>query len=429
MIYCTAPFTSILLDTDKTVKPCCAYGSGPDSDKDRWFGKLTNDSKSLSTILKSEERIEIQEQVLKGEIPSNCYGCEIRYKETGHALRLDDRYRVKDSDFPDGFLSKDWQKGITVLEVNSNNTCNLACSMCNSHFSTAWLKYEKQTTSSASYAEYVPHPKHSWIYASSDTEPISLVEQLKEIDLTFLTQIIFKGGEPFMNPDLLPCLQYFSEIGILSNLSVGFNTNGTILNKEIRSIKQLLSKANEVVFSISVDGVGDVQTYIRHSPKDFASIANIEKFIEFWDDLENLNLQMFTTISIYNIFSLDKIVKWWLGLRERYESSWRGEVLHTKFPPQQTFGLNHFVIEPKILSIHVLDQKTINELIQYYINKNNEYYKPVIAGLNAYDYLGDDMQLKMIDYTLDMDKIKGQDVFKAVPELKPIFERNGIKNG
>jgi hypothetical protein len=27
----------------------------------------------------------------------------------------------------------------------------------------------------------------------------------------------------------------------------------------------------------------------------------------------------------------------------------------------------------------------------------------------------------MIRYTLDMDKIKGQDVFKAVPELKPIF--------
>jgi hypothetical protein len=87
------------------------------------------------------------------------------------------------------------------------------------------------------------------------------------------------------------------------------------------------------------------------------------------------------------------------------------------------------VIEPKILSIHVLDQKTINDLIQYYTNKDrNEYYKSVIVGLNAYEYLGDDMQLKMIDYTLDMDRIKGQDVFKAVPELKPIFERN-IKNG
>jgi organic radical activating enzyme len=402
MIFCTAPFTGLLVDADVTIKPCCAWGSNIKAETHLGFGKLTDDPNSLLDIINSKERAAVQEQILKGETPPNCRGCEIRYNQTGHALNYDDRYRVKSAEFPDGYLSKDWQKGITVLEINSNNTCNLACGMCNSHFSSAWLKYEQQISKTALYRNDFPH--------RPPTVPVDLIAQLKKIDLTFLDQVIFKGGEPLMNPDLLLCLQYFSDIGILSNISIFFNTNGTILNKEMESVKQLLDKTKKVIMVISVDGVDEVQTYIRYSPKNFASTANIENFIDYFTGMQNVNIYCFPTISVYNIFSLDKIVEWGQRITKKHDRI-------QDFPVR----LDHFVISPDFLSINVLSQTIINELIQHYTDKDPVYYKSLIFGLKAYEYLGDKTQYTMIRYTLDMDKIKGQDVFKAVPELKPIF--------
>ena len=87
MIFCTAPFTGLLVDADMTIKPCCAWGSNIKAETHLGFGKLTDDPNSLLDIINSKERATVQEQILKGETPPNCRGCEIRYNQTGHALR------------------------------------------------------------------------------------------------------------------------------------------------------------------------------------------------------------------------------------------------------------------------------------------------------------------------------------------------------
>ena len=58
---------------------------------------------------------------------------------------------------------------------------------------------------------------------------------LKELNLSELKVVMFKGGEPMLNEETLEALRYFDELNLLSNLEIIVFTNGTIIHKEILS--------------------------------------------------------------------------------------------------------------------------------------------------------------------------------------------------
>ena len=60
MPLCTAPFHSVLIDTDKTVKPCCAWDDGP-------IGNIKFER--MEDILNGTKLKAVQEQMLKNEWP------------------------------------------------------------------------------------------------------------------------------------------------------------------------------------------------------------------------------------------------------------------------------------------------------------------------------------------------------------------------
>ena len=217
--------------------------------------------------------------------------------------------------------------------------------------------------------------------------------------------LTIKGGEPFMNLELLPILQHLLEINVLQDVIIKLVTNGTILGKEIKEIKLLLEKAKSVKINISVDGVGDVGTYIRYSPQKFAKVENIEKFLKTFEGQRNVKFMLYPSIQIYNIFSIDKLVEWWGTMVNKYENVY------------DYVELNHFVLGPDYLSVAALQPHTIKKIIQYYKNKGDQRYEKLITSLCKVTYLGDQVHNKMVKYTLEMDKIKGQNVFESIPDL------------
>ena len=395
---CSAPFTGILIDTDKSIKPCCSYGDHnpfgrpPDAttlQNNNDFGVMS-DSYRLKDIIESKQRKRIQDITRKNKIPIGCRTCDGRYQRTGQSQKMHWVSLPEDG----GRLYPGWQDNITSLELNNSNTCNLSCAPCNSFFSSSWLKYEEMLLS-----DNIRHRK------LPPTASFNLVPHLKEIDLTHLKVLTIKGGEPFMNPELLPVLQHLLEINVLQDVIIKLVTNGTILGKEIKEIKLLLEKAKMIKITISVDGVGDVGTYIRYSPQQFAKVENIEKFLITFEDQRNVKFILFPSIQVYNIFSLDKIVEWWGTMVNKYENVY------------DFIDLNHFVIEPNYLSVSVLRPHIIEEIIQYYKNKGDQRYEKLITSLCKITYLGDQVHNKMVKYTLEMDKIKGQNVFESIPDL------------
>jgi hypothetical protein len=138
---------------------------------------------------------------------------------------------------------------------------------------------------------------------------------------------------------------------------------------------------------------------------------------------------MMPTIMVYNVFSLDKLLEWWLfELKPRYDNA----NIKTIYP---SFHSSHFLRNKSWLTLSTLQPVTINRLIEYYEEKSNnpKYislneksnikshanpFENLIHVLKNTKYGGDILHDQMVKYTKDMDKIKGQNVLNVVPELE-----------
>src|SRR5689334_11591242 len=112
--FCTAPFTSAVVDPDKGVRPCCTFEGR--------LGSLRE--QPLADIVASPAWKEVQGQITRGDLPAGCAKCWQREKATGWSPRL---CFLEARSARNG----EWRRGITEIEVNSSNVCNLACTHCN----------------------------------------------------------------------------------------------------------------------------------------------------------------------------------------------------------------------------------------------------------------------------------------------------------
>ena len=85
--------------------------------------------------------------------------------------------------------------------------------------------------------------------------------------------------------------------------------------------------------------------------------------------------------------------------------------------------LYNYVVNPAYLSLSALQPNTINKLIDHYKKifidkKYGNIFANTIDVLKTTQYGGNILHDQMVRYTNDMDKLKGQDILNAVPELK-----------
>ena len=373
--YCTAPFTAATIDPDKGVRPCSCF--------EGVLGNL-HDS-SLRDILGSPQWKNVRAEMERGDLPKGCTSCYEREKATGWSDR---------KLFIEARATKNgqWSKGFTELEINSTNVCNLACTHCSPDFSSRWMHLIKRLEQ-----ENVPHYRRTGEIHKADPE--AMVRHVAGLDLSHLDVVCFKGGEPMLNPDVRAVLRYLDERGILKKVRVTFVTNGSVVDEEILD---LLRRAESVLMSISVDGIGKVQEYIRRGPSE---IPRIERFIEAFATLKKIEFTLSISIMAYNVFSLDRITQWWNGFRDVYP----GKMRYPLF-----FLLE--VISPPILSVNVLQDATRRELLAKYRGLSDANYAAVIAALEQ-PFGGAQIHNDFVEYTRGMDRIWKSDVLDAVPEL------------
>jgi len=376
--FCTAPFTAFLVDPDKGVRPCCDFE-----------GHLGNiREQPLSEILGSPGWKKVRDQVSRDQLPDGCVGCYKREKATGWSVRQDylTRRATKNGQ---------WKKGLTEIEINSTNVCNLTCTHCSADFSTGWLSLLPKLQEAS-----VPH------YRGLDKQilkpdPENIVRQLAGVDLSHMDLVRFKGGEPMLNPDVPAVLRYFKERGRLGQMEVSIVSNGSVVNEEVL---ELLRAAKTVSMCISVDGTGEVQDYIRRGP---SGISRIERFIAAFAALPTIMFNLSISVMAYNVFSLDRISAWWNGLDQQYPGKLRQPL---RFPL--------YVIQPPILSVRVLQDGTRKKLIDKYRHLHDANYSHVLKALKQ-SFAGPKIHNDFVAYTLGMDKIWKSDVLKIVPELEP----------
>jgi MoaA/NifB/PqqE/SkfB family radical SAM enzyme len=275
---CAYPWAGSAVRPDGTILPCCKFIHNKE------FGSITDqDPRNSSTWT------ELRQQMLAGNKINNCKTCYRDEASGVESLRQQSLKFYQPTDIEPQPLKQ--------LEVSFDNLCNLACVMCSEEFSTKW-QTEKFTHRNL-VAKGIT--AHGFDYTSWD--------------LTKVTHLKIIGGEPMMSQEkFIKLLRHFD----LTHLEVAVTTNGTILPNT--DLKTLLERCKSVSYKVSLDGVGDVNDWIRW-PSKFSMIENNINTLEQWWADTAINLQFHTVIGIYNINHLQSLVDFVLN-KPQWSITW-----------------------------------------------------------------------------------------------------------
>lgn len=266
---CVLPWNHTFVSNSKGVYPCCLSQR-----QDSLLGSLDGLSLDPTRLQR------LKNTMLEGRLPASCQSC-IDAENVGKKS-----YRqFVNSWFPETLAEIISDRPGTVeteyLDIRLGNVCNLKCRMC--HPSSSILL-------AGDFEEFYPGLKGqlSVVTAAELQRVYSGTNSLK--------RILFAGGEPFLSDTLSGFLDFLILQQKADKIDLSFATNLTVFPKDlIAKLRQFKS----VHISGSLDGLGDVNHYIRY-PSNWAQILqNLKSFLA-----EGFSFSANHTVQIYNVFSI-----------------------------------------------------------------------------------------------------------------------------
>ncbi|MBK8659525.1 MAG: radical SAM protein [Bacteroidetes bacterium] len=234
---CLAPYTSISFSIDGYATVCCLNRKTTVSVVDQ----------TIDQIWTSPEFERLRHEIKNNNLGYDCAICK-------HQIEAGDYEGVK-ARSSDNYLSDNYSRPV-FMEFCLDNTCNLACVMCNSLLSSSIRKNEKLPPLKKFYDD-------------------SFVEQLIPY-IPHLKEVVFSGGEPFLTP--LYFKMWEKMIALNPKLIIGVVTNGSTLNQRIKDLLQ----RGKFKINISIDSV-DKQTYeaVRCNASFDHLMDNFKWFVQY----------------------------------------------------------------------------------------------------------------------------------------------------
>ncbi len=387
--FCPLPFTHLSLEPSGKVYSCCNTID---------FNPLGNIQElSFKEILESENNKNfIKKFSSSNELPNECYLCS-KAEELGQISTREASIRQ----FPE--VNREDEKSLTYLSLRFDNICNFSCRICNPFLSTSWYKD----------AKYLDNPlPEEKIRAFKDDKIFNSF--LKNFP-TSIKILYFAGGEPLLSKDFFHLINHLIT-NKMTNIHLIINTNFSTLYYKGHYIPDLLAKFDCVTFSLSIDAIGKLGEYIRNGMNWNNTVNNLNAIK---NHLYNFDLKLFPTVSTLNIFSLDKLIKFFISNHLLNFNDIRINPLH----------------EPEYLNISHLPQKIKKDLIkkirlyakQIIIQSTNKQDAAVLStqliGLTKMLELSDNQKFfkEFIKQTRQLDNIRNQSILDVVPELKSFF--------
>jgi len=250
-------FTRLM--NDGTIGKCghMVYGKGFQSfeemEKSDWVSKIKNKMES-------------------GIWPKECRRCRVDEESKGTSVRTNsiDRHRL---------LAPLKQDYIIVGGV-LDNTCNSACQSCNSSLSTKIGSLEsKKYIRTNNYTKFKDIPQ----------------DRILEIDVS--------GGEPTASKNYKKLLRELPR-----NVKiVRMNTNAS---RMIPELEHILRKGITVIVTLSFDGIEKVHDYTRWPIGWTAYEKTLDAYIDLRARYKLLHLDMWSTISCFNVEILPDLIKY-----------------------------------------------------------------------------------------------------------------------
>ncbi len=234
---CLAPWVSISFGIDGYATVCCLNRKTT----------VSMEHHTIDDIWKSEAFQQLRENVSENDLGYDCSICK-------NQIEAKNFTGVKSADY-DNYYPYNPERP-AIMEFCLENTCNLACVMCNSLLSSTIRKNEQLPPLKKFYGD-------------------EFVEQLEDY-IPYLKEAVFAGGEPFLIPIYYKIWEKM--LAINPTMTIGIVTNGSTLNSRI---KDLLEKGRFRI-NISIDSV-DKETYegIRRNANFETLMNNFEWLKEY----------------------------------------------------------------------------------------------------------------------------------------------------
>ena len=272
-------------DNLSLLKPCCHFTT---------TNPKKIDFKNIANSFQSQERLYAIKDL---EQDTKFPGCETcwKHEDNGYpSMRTRTNTLWKNSEF--GKLK--------YLELNTGNTCNLQCIMCNTQDS---LKTKVYRNIIKKYTKQEPNDFTKYARGLRKKD-------IDEIDYTSLQDLQYikcTGGETFYTKEYWYFLNKLTEHGLSKNITLINVTNNTI-EMDQEKINVLNNFKRVKIFS-SVDGIGKLGEAIRAG--SFWSVVenNIKQLIELHKEFPNKfsHTEPHTVVQFANVLQLDEIVYWW----------------------------------------------------------------------------------------------------------------------
>jgi organic radical activating enzyme len=272
---CILPWIHLEVRPNGRYSPCCVYQGSFISSSPEGFWN-------------SERMTELRRAHAAGEQAPGCEKCWRLEKAGIESKReVDNRRFLAFQERIDQPIQEP-----VYLDLKLGNICNLKCRICNPSSSNSWalenLKFEGKNSRQVKIGKWVEQDYEFWGYLQR------ISHQIVHIDFT--------GGEPFLIAWHWKFLHDCVESGISKDISLHYNTNGTIFPPNF----YLWSEFKSVEVMVSIDDIGARFEYQRYP----ALWSEVEKNLQSFQDLSYAHVTVCTTVNILNIHNLPAILNW-----------------------------------------------------------------------------------------------------------------------
>jgi len=295
------------------MKPCCRFDFH-NSEYVQGDTYLFNEFNVALTSLTSGQNSsiwqDIRNKMIAGENVAGCHKCYKEEGTAGHSMRTYEnslRNKNNQEQLEDKTLTS---PKIQYLEMTFGNYCNLKCRTCNADLSSTWWEDENALVNTGKYPDRRHYPK-----------TVNIPFNWKPDDFKDVEEIKFTGGEPMVHPDFIKLMDMLIELDVAKNIKLDIFTNCSWIPGE--KYLDRLRKFKKIVLSLSIDGVGKVNEYVRHPSK----WEVVDSAVDSWLKLENENranvhIVWNPTINVYNIFQLNEMIRWWFSKNNAVNELW-----------------------------------------------------------------------------------------------------------
>ena len=298
--FCVLPWISLETSPIGTVRPCCL---AKNELRDNTGEKFNLATAKFATIQNSQEMQKLRQQFLAGEEPETCRKCwrEERAGRTSKRMHTLDRLKHM---LPEQTWTQD-AKPLMFLDLKLGNICNLKCRICgswsSSTFATEELANLGPDQNRKDSFHYIMLKQGAWPRENPVfwQELAGIADQIRYIEFT--------GGEPFMIEEHFELLRRLVAAGLAPMIEIHYNTNGTQWPRDAAAVWKYF-KTVEIAFSI--DDVGDRFEYQRTNAKWAEVVENITRFRELRNHLPNIQLQVCSTVNVFNVCYLEELSHW-----------------------------------------------------------------------------------------------------------------------